>query len=62
MHLENCSLKCARHLVSPRFGEPFCLYTDASQFAFGCCLAQADESGAEFPIAFDRFASPLECC
>ena len=25
-------------LVSPRFGEPFCLYTDASQFAVGCCM------------------------
>ena len=39
-------------LVSPRFGEPFCLYTDASQFAVGCCLVQADKSGAEFPIAY----------
>ena len=39
-------------LVSPRFGEPFCLYTDASQFAVGCCLAQADKSGVEFPIAY----------
>ena len=52
-------------LVSLRFGEPFCLYTDASQFAVGCCLAQADESGTEFPIAYGSqlycFASPLEC-
>jgi len=39
-------------LVSPRFGDPFCLYTDASQFAVGCCLAQTDNSGAEFPIAY----------
>ena len=39
-------------LASPRFGEPFCLYTDASQFAVGCCLAQSDDRGIEFPVAY----------
>jgi len=47
--LRNCSLKCAQHrflfhlvLVSP----------SVFKFAVGCCLAQADESGAEFPTAY----------
>jgi hypothetical protein len=39
-------------LSTPRCGEPFVLYTDASIFAVGCCLAQNDESGQEHPIAY----------
>ena len=39
-------------LVPPRFGEPFLLYTDASLYAVGCCLAQEDESGDKHPIAY----------
>lgn len=39
-------------LKSPRFGESFCLYTDASQHAVGCCLAQEDEQNETHPIAY----------
>jgi len=39
-------------LASPRFGEPFTLYTDASQTAVGSCLAQSDEHGVEHPVAY----------
>ena len=36
----------------PRFGDLFSLYTDANQFAVGCCLAQLNDSGVEFPVAY----------
>ena len=39
-------------LATPRFGEPFILYTDASMMAVGCCLSQLDELGAEHPVAY----------
>ena len=39
-------------LVPPRIGEPFLLYTDASLYAVGCCLAQADDLGNKHPIAY----------
>ena len=30
----------------------FSFYTDASQFAVGCCLAQSNDSGVEFSVAY----------
>jgi len=39
-------------LVPPKYGKPFHLYTDASLYATGCCLAQVDELGNEHPIAY----------
>jgi len=39
-------------LAAPRFGSPYRLYTDASQFSVGCCLAQADEPNVEHAIAY----------
>jgi len=39
-------------LVPPKFGEPFLLYTDASLYAIGCCLAQEDELGNKHAIAY----------
>ena len=39
-------------LSTPRCGDPFVLYTDASLFAVGCCLAQNDQLGQEHPIAY----------
>lgn len=37
---------------APNFKLPFIVYTDASSYAVGACLAQRDESGEEHPIAF----------
>ena len=49
-------------LVPPRFGEPFLLYTDASLYAVGCCLAQEDESGDKHPIAYGSHKlTPTQC-
>ena len=43
----------ARILWAPRFGTPFILYTDASQCAVGCCLAQLHEDdNLEHPVAY----------
>ena len=39
-------------MMSPRFGEPFSLQTDASCTCVGCCLGQWDEAGNEHPIAY----------
>jgi len=39
-------------MMSPRFGEPFSLQTDASGTCVGCCLGQWDETGNEHPIAY----------
>ena len=49
-------------LVAPRFGSPFRLYTDASQFSVGCCLAQADEHNVEHAIAYgSQKLTPTQC-
>ncbi|GBN96886.1 Retrovirus-related Pol polyprotein from transposon 297 [Araneus ventricosus] len=39
-------------LHTPDVSRPFRLYTDASATAIGVCLAQHDDVGKEFPIAF----------
>jgi hypothetical protein len=41
-------------LGTPRPGEPFSLYTDASRIAVGACLSQdgLEKEGLEHPIAF----------
>ena len=49
-------------LVAPRIGEPFRLYTDASQYAVGSCLAQTDEHGEEHAIAYgSQKLTPTQC-
>lgn len=39
-------------LYIPEIGKPFYLYTDASQYAIGSCLSQADAENNLHPIAF----------
>ena len=39
-------------LVPPKYGEPFLLYTDASLYAVGCCLAQEDTLGNKHAVAY----------
>lgn len=39
-------------LASPRFGEPFILHTDASQFIVAGCLSQSNEVGSVHPVAY----------
>ena len=40
----------------------FLLYTDASLYAVGCCLAQKDESGDKHPIAYGSHKlTPTQC-
>ena len=39
-------------LISPRFGEPFLMFTDASMTSVGCCLAQLDADNHEHPVAY----------
>ena len=48
--LKRCIVE-APVLVAPKVGDPFRLYTDASQCSVGSCLAQTDEQGVEHAIA-----------
>jgi len=49
LKLKVCSVPM---LMTPQYGKPFLLYTDASLIAVGCCLAQINESNEEHPIAY----------
>jgi len=40
-------------LAQPRPRDPFVIETDASEWAIGCCLLQADSNGVLHPVAFD---------
>jgi len=49
-------------LAAPRFGEPFRLYTDASQFSVGSCLAQTDKDNIEHAVAYgSQKLTPTQC-
>jgi len=39
-------------LMTPEIGKPYIMYTDASQFAVGCGVAQLNEVGEEHPVAY----------
>ena len=49
LKLKVCS---APVLITPQYGKPFVLYTDASLIAVGCCLAQNNDENEEHPIAY----------
>src|SRR6202021_161554 len=40
-------------LTQPDFTKPFVIETDASEWAIGCCLLQADSNGNLHPVAYD---------
>ena len=49
-------------LAAPRFGEPFRLYTEASQFSVGSCLAQTDEHNIQHAVAYgSQKLTPTQC-
>ena len=45
-------LLSAHVLRIPQVGKPFCLHTDASQFAVGATLGQLNDNGVEEPLAY----------
>ncbi|XP_040063054.1 uncharacterized protein LOC120837615 [Ixodes scapularis] len=46
------ALMNATALATPDPGRPYWLFTDASDFAVGACLAQVSDGGKEGPVAF----------